>query len=106
MVNGRFAPDTAALEFAATKAILTRMQQILGSAEDTAILETVNAIFKTLEPLSLTYDLWECQNLYFRIGCARHADMIAKKSCGVDEACRWLLAFEELGTNLGVRCPH
>ena len=106
MVNGRFAPDTAALEYAATKAILTRMQQIIGSAEDPVIMETVNAIFKTLAPLSLNYDLWECQNLYFRIGCARHATMLERKTCGEDEACRWLLAFEELGTNLGVRCPH
>lgn len=106
MVNGRFAPDAEVLAFAATKAIRDRMLRISESENSPALLETINAIFLTLAPLGLNYDLWECQNLYFRIGCARHAAMQEKKTCGDEEACRWLAAFKELGTHLGVRCPH
>jgi alpha-amylase/alpha-mannosidase (GH57 family) len=104
MVNGKFTPDTPVLEFAATRAVLSRMQQIPASPDDTAIMETVNALFRTLAPLSLKYDLWECQNLYFRIGRAKHAAMKEKAKDGDGNAGSWVLAFEELGTNLGVKC--
>jgi len=106
VVNGKFTPDTAVLEFAATKAILSRMQQIPESADDTALMETINALFKTLAPLGLTYDLWECQNMYFRIGCEKHAPMQGQAKCKDEKACRWMAAFEELGINLGVKCSN
>jgi hypothetical protein len=104
MINGKFAPDSEALEFAATKAILSRMQQIPERPGDTVVLETVNTLFRTLAPLALKYDLWECQNMYFRIGRENHAAMREKAKGGDEKARRWLTAFEELGTNLGVKC--
>lgn len=106
MINGKFTPDTAALEFAATKAILSRMQKIPDSPDDTSVMETINALFRTLAPLGLTYDLWECQNMYFRIGCQKHAVMSEQAQCKDEKACRWLAAFEELGKNLGVECSR
>lgn len=104
MINGKFSPDTEVLAFAATKAILSRMQQIPDSNDDTALLETINAIFRTLVPLSLKYDLWECQNMYFRIGRKNHTPMREKATGGDEKARRWLVAFDELGTHLGVKC--
>jgi hypothetical protein len=104
MINGKFAPDTAPLEFATTKAILSRMQQIPTSTDDIPLIETINTLFKTLAPLSLKYDLWECQNMYFRIGRVKHAPMKAKAGNGDEAARHWLAVFEELGTNLGVKC--
>jgi alpha-amylase/alpha-mannosidase (GH57 family) len=104
MINGKFAPDIQVLEFAATRAILSRMHQVPASADDTALLEKINAIFRILAPLSLKYDLWECQNMFFRIGWAKHAAMREKEKAGDENARRWLKAFEELGGYLGVKC--
>jgi alpha-amylase/alpha-mannosidase (GH57 family) len=104
MINGKFVPDAPVLEFAATRAVLTRMQQVTTSVDDIALLEKINAIFRTLAPLSLKYDLWECQNMFFRIGRARHAAMREKEKAGDEKARRWLTAFEELGRYLGVKC--
>jgi alpha-amylase/alpha-mannosidase (GH57 family) len=104
MINGKFAPDAPVLEFAATRAVTTRMQKFLTSSDDIILLETINTIFRTLLPLNLNYDLWVCQNLFFRIGRAQHAGMREKEKAGDEKARRWLAAFEELGGYLGVKC--
>lgn len=104
MVNGKFRPDATVLEFAARKAILSRMKEIVGARDDISRLETINALFRTLAPLALNYDLWECQNLYFQIGRAKHAGMREREKSGDAAAVRWLRAFEELGGYLGVTC--
>jgi hypothetical protein len=104
MVNGKFVPDAAALEYAATEAIRSRMQQVPGNPGDIPLMETANALFLTLAPLSLNYDLWECQNLYFTIGRQKHAAMRQEAAAGDATAQRWLVVFEELGANLGVKC--
>ncbi|NMB79886.1 MAG: DUF3536 domain-containing protein [Methanomicrobiales archaeon] len=104
MINSKFTPDTEVLEFAATKAILSRMQQIPASADATGLLETINTVFKTLQPLNLNYDLWESQNMYFRIGRRDYKPAREKAKSGDEKARRWVAAFEELGKNLGVNC--
>jgi hypothetical protein len=104
MKNGGLQPDAPALEHAAVQAFLARMQQVLSDSSGVQVLETLNALFKTLAPLGLKYDLWECQNLYFRIGRAKHAAMRERAAAADPVAARWLVAFEELGANLGVKC--
>jgi alpha-amylase/alpha-mannosidase (GH57 family) len=104
MINGKFAPDAPVLEFAVTRAVLSRMQQVLTSTDDTVLLEKINAIFRTLAPLSLKYDLWECQNMFFRIGRAKHNVIREMEKSGDEKASRWMTAFEELGRYLGVKC--
>jgi alpha-amylase/alpha-mannosidase (GH57 family) len=104
IIKGKFEPDTEILGFAATKAILTLMQKILKNTGDIVFLETINTLFRTLSPLSLKYDLWECQNLFFQIGRKEHAAMRERAQGGDERAIRWLAVFEELGTNLGVKC--
>lgn len=84
MVNGKFTPDAAPLEFAATRAILSRMQQIPDSADDISLMETINALFRTLAPLFLKYDLWESQNMYFRIGRQKKAQMKKRLRVGMN----------------------
>jgi hypothetical protein len=104
MINGKFAPDSSVLEYAATRAILTGMEKVQSNVDDVALLEKINTLFRTLTPLSLKYDLWECQNLFFRIGWAHHAAMREMEKAGDEKARRWMAAFEELGGNLGVKC--
>lgn len=104
MINGRFTPDTGALEYAATKAVLSRMQMMPGDPENTGTLKTINAIFSTLAPLGLRYDLWECQNLYFRVGWATYKTMEKRAASGDEAAKAWIESFTELGGHLGVKC--
>lgn len=104
MVNGKFSPDASVIEYAAVKAIRSRMQQLLSEPDNVALLDTINTIFLTLRPLALTYDLWECQNLYFRIGRPQYKARREKAAAGDELSRRWAAAFEELGTNIGVNC--
>ncbi len=104
MVNGGFAPDKEVLAFAATKAILSRMQDVFAGSDPVPVIEQINAIFRILAPLGMSYDLWESQNLLFRIGWRDYKPTKAKAELGDANARRWIAAFEELGRNLGVKC--
>jgi alpha-amylase/alpha-mannosidase (GH57 family) len=104
MTNGKFAPDTATLNFTASRAITSRMKRLHETDDNVREMETINALFRILLPLSLNYDLWECQNMYFRICREKRAYLNAKAGAGNDEARRWLAVFDELGRYLGVKC--
>ena len=75
MTRGKFEPDTATLNFTASGTITTLMQRFLENPGDAFLMEKINEVFKILCPLALNYDLWECQNYYFRIGRKKAADM-------------------------------
>ena len=75
MTRGKFEPDTATLNFTASGTITTLMQRFLENPDDAFLIEKINEVFTILCPLSLDYDLWECQNYYFRIGRKKAAGM-------------------------------
>jgi hypothetical protein len=66
-------------------------------------MEKINEIFTILCPLSLKYNLWECQNDYFRIGRKKAAGMQDRARSGRADARQWIRLFEELGCYLGVK---
>ncbi|MGA2912530.1 MAG: DUF3536 domain-containing protein [Methanoregula sp.] len=103
MTRGKFEPDTATLNFTASAAITTLMQQLPESPGDTALMEKINETFKILSPLSLKYNLWECQNYYFRIGRGKATGMQDLAGSGDAHARQWIRLFEELGRYLGVK---
>jgi len=103
MTKGKFKPDTATLNFTASTAIITLMQRLLGSPDDTLLMEKINETFKILCPLALKYNLWECQNYYFRIGRGKAAGMQDLVRLGNAQARQWIRLFEELGCYLGVK---
>jgi alpha-amylase/alpha-mannosidase (GH57 family) len=103
MERGRFSLDTATLNFAASSAITLLMKKLRKNPEDILTMETVNAVFTTLSPLSLKYDLWECQNSYFRIGREMVQIMQKKVRAGDNEAEQWIRIFEGMGDYLGVK---
>jgi len=103
MTRGKFEPDTATLNFTAGAAITTLMQRFLESPDDAFLMEKINEVFKILCPLSLKYNLWECQNYYFRIGRRKAAGMQDRAGSGSADARQWIRLFEELGCYLGVK---
>jgi len=103
MTRGKFQPDTATLNFTASRAITTLMQRLLKNPGDALLIEKINAVFTILCPISLDYNLWECQNYYFRIGREKAAGMQVLAGSGSADARRWIRLFEELGCYLGVK---
>ena len=103
MTKGKFKPDTATLNFTAGAAITALMQRLLESPDDAFLMEKINEVFKILNPLALKYNLWECQNYYFRIGRGKAAGMQDLAGSGNAHARQWIRLFEELGYYLGVK---
>ena len=103
MIQGNFEPDTEKLNFTASTAITNLMQALLKNPDDLLLSERITEIFTILSPFSLRYNLWECQNYYFRIGRERAAGMQARKKDGDLHAVKWIRLFEELGRDLGVK---
>jgi alpha-amylase/alpha-mannosidase (GH57 family) len=103
MTKGKFEPDTATLNFTASAAITTLMQRLPESPDDTVLMEKINEVFKILSPLALKYNLWECQNHYFRIGRKKASGMQDRAGSGDAYARQWIRLFEELGCYLGVK---
>ena len=66
-------------------------------------MEKVNAVFTILCPLALDYNLWECQNYYFRIDRKKAAGMRMRAGSGNGDARQWNRLFEVLGCYLGVK---
>jgi hypothetical protein len=103
MTKGKFEPDTATLNFTATIAITNLMQRLSENTDDLLLMEKIATVFKLLSPLSLKYNLWECQNDYFHIGKKNAAAMQALSGTGDTRARQWVRLFEELGGYLGVK---
>jgi len=66
-------------------------------------MEKIVTVFNLLSPLSLKYNLWECQNIYFHIGRKKGTDMKSLSVSGDIHAKQWIKKFEELGGFLGVK---
>ena len=103
MTKGKFKPDTATLNFTASAAITALMRRLLERPDDVFLVERINEMFKILCPLALNYNLWECQNYYFRIGREQAAEMQDRAGSGNAHACQWIRSFEELGCYLRVK---
>jgi hypothetical protein len=104
MNKGQFSPDTPTLDYTASRAFTALMKKIVSVPYDLHVFEEINAIFTILAPLSLSYELGECQNDYFRIGKENLAAMQKKARTNDSHAAQWILRFGELGTWLGVKC--
>ncbi|MDO9323399.1 MAG: DUF3536 domain-containing protein, partial [Methanoregula sp.] len=103
MTRGKFEPDTETLNFTASIAITNLMQRLFENPEDLILMEKIATVFKILSPLSLKYNLWECQNDYFHIGQKKAAAMQTLSGSGDIHARQWTRLFEELGGDLGVK---
>lgn len=103
LIRGNFEPDSEKLNFTASTAITKHMQKLNKNPDDLVLLEQITEIFTLLSPLSLNYNLWECQNYYFRIGRERAAGMLDRQKAGDAHARQWIRLFEDLGIHLGVK---
>jgi alpha-amylase/alpha-mannosidase (GH57 family) len=104
IIRGKFVPDRSTLSFTASKLLASRSRKMAAAPEDTRVMQEIVNLFTILAPLSLDYELWECQNDYFHTGKKQAVYMLQKAGNGDTQALSWTAAFRALGRWLGVRC--
>jgi len=104
MIHGMFTPDRSTLEFTASGLFTSLTRKMAETPDDIAAMEEIIDLFRILSPLSLKYELWECQNDYFHAGKKQLAFMQRRADKGDSRAVQWVSRFGELGTWFGVRC--
>lgn len=71
--------------------------------ESVLLIEKIKDAIKVLAGLSLNLDLWRAQNIYFKMRSATFGTTRDKAKTGDYEARRWVLAFNDLGEQLGMK---
>ncbi|MCK9580202.1 MAG: DUF3536 domain-containing protein [Methanoregula sp.] len=104
MIMGQFAPDGSTLGFTASRLFASLTKKMVATPEDPGVMQEIVDIFTILAPLSLNYELWECQNDYFYTGKKLTSFMLQKAKKGDAQAVLWIAVFRQLGSCLGVRC--
>ncbi len=106
LVHGGYIPDTRILSYIAGGSIAWQLQKIALDPEDIRRIRNVNAVFSLIKPLSLTLDLLESQNQYFRIRVILSVQMQKDAAGGNKDAKEWISEFEQLGINLEFLNPE
>lgn len=98
-----FEPDTVNISFTFTKKINACMEKFISEPEKTDILEKIINLLDTLEPLSLKFERWRIQNMYFITGKKLYPQIKQHADDGDQDAQKWIRLFERLGTHLKVK---
>ena len=88
------------LEFAARKRVEEMMRELYGHPSDRDRLEDVLELVELLQSLPLELNLWETQNIFYRIADCCHQKIEAEAASGNPDAVRWVDAFGRLGERL------
>ena len=71
--------------------------------ENRELLQTINRLMQTLEPLSLQYNLWKSQVRYFNTGRTNYPEIKDRAEAGDKYAQDWVEQFKLLGEHIRVR---
>ncbi|HET9528852.1 MAG TPA: DUF3536 domain-containing protein [Blastocatellia bacterium] len=98
-----FEVDRTTLGFIASQKASKMMEAFLRDPADPALLKVVEEMLKTLEPLSLDFDMSRVQNVIFSTGRQLSSAMREKAESGDEQAREWLERLDRLGDYLRVR---
>ena len=79
------------------------LEKIHQHPEDVHMFEKIEQVLKTLQPLPLSLDLWNAQNIYFSMGKTLYKTIKENAEGGNASARTWVEAFRKLGHYLHVR---
>lgn len=99
----RYEVDKTTLGFITSRRVRALMEEFAATPTDASPLETVEAMLRTLEPLSLPFDLLKVQNIHFSVSKVLGAGMRERAARGDEEAAEWIARFERLGDYLQLR---
>jgi len=95
--------DSTTMGFKVGEWINTKMDNFREEPDQTELPERINDALETLEPLSLSLNLWKAQNIYFAISQDFFRAMKEKDEKGDDLSKQWIECFIKLGNNLHVK---
>ena len=95
--------DTTTMGFKVGEWINTKMETFREEPDQTELPERINDALETLEPLSLSLNLWKAQNIYFAISQDVFKAMKEKDEKGDNLSKQWIECFIKLGNNLHVK---
>ncbi len=98
-----YEPDTAVISYTFTQRINDWMEKYISDPAKPDLLEKLISLMDTMAPLSLKYERWRMQNMYFIIGRTIYTDMKQKAEDGNEEAAVWIRLFDRLGVHLKVK---
>ncbi len=100
--NG-FETDTVSISYSFTQKLNDYMEKFVTHPEDIEILERIVDLLDVLKPLSLKYERWRMQNIYFIIGKVFYPGMHLKAEEKKPDAVLWEELFKRLGDHLKIR---
>ncbi len=95
--------DSTTMGYKVGEWINTKMEIFRKEPDQTELPERINDALETLEPLSLSLNLWKAQNIYFAISQDFFKAMKEKDEKGDDLSKQWIECFIKLGNNLHVK---
>ncbi len=101
--RGGIPVDHAGIGFALCQSFREKMRRFLHEPQNLEILKQAQKMSAMIRKLSLSVDIWEAQNLYYRVLQGEHAAAGRRAEEGDGASRVWLRYFEALGKSLKVR---
>ncbi|MDY6864067.1 MAG: DUF3536 domain-containing protein, partial [Thermodesulfobacteriota bacterium] len=95
--------DRPMLSLEASKMIGILMENFMLNSDNVKIIEDIEHTIGILRLLPLDLDLWNSQNIYFKIWQSIYEDMKGNADNGDEDAKGWLSAFSRLGVQLKIK---
>jgi len=100
-----FSLDKAGLALLAKQRLSRLMKKMMDSPEDLDRLKTVEEMLLLLKKMEIKPDLWESQNIFFKMTQRQFHKTAEKAGLGNQKAVEWVACFRRIGSLLGVKSP-
>jgi alpha-amylase/alpha-mannosidase (GH57 family) len=85
------------LEFTARHRIEAMMKELYGQPSNLSLLITTARVIELLKQLPVDMNVWEMQNIYYKMTGMAYREHAAKAASGEKEAAAWVSEFRHLG---------
>ncbi len=100
-----FSPDKEELALLAKQRLSRLMKDIMETPHELDLLQKLESLFLLLKQMDIHPDLWESQNIFFKLTTAQFPVMAEKAGLGMQNAREWMACFRRIGSLLGVKSP-
>jgi alpha-amylase/alpha-mannosidase (GH57 family) len=85
------------LEFTARHRIEAMMRELYAGPSDLSLLITTGRVIALLKELPVDMNVWETQNIYYKMAGTAYRERAVKAAAGDEEAAAWIEEFRHLG---------
>jgi alpha-amylase/alpha-mannosidase (GH57 family) len=94
--------DQSILDFSVTEWVNRKMKALHDEPFHRPLLEEIETVMGLLRTIHVGWDLWQAQNLYYKIGKEVCPDLLEKHGTDEAETEQWRSLFQKLGEHLRV----